>query len=48
LNILHQKIDKVTQLAGSKAWDFDNVHHPVKRKKSLQFKELTDSIEVIS
>jgi hypothetical protein len=31
-----------------KAWVFDNAHKPVKRKKSLQFNMLTDSIEVIS
>jgi hypothetical protein len=48
LTVFYKKLDKVTSLTGDKAWDFDNAGILVKRKKSLQFNELTDSIEVIS
>jgi hypothetical protein len=39
---------KFAECSGYKAWDFDNADKPVKKKKSLQFNMLTDSIEVIS
>ncbi len=44
----YKMLAKYVETTSFKAWDFDNAGKPVKKKKSLQFNMLTDSIEVLS